>query len=133
MGLIYLDTCVVIYAFENDTVFGKEARQVLAMYPAVSFAVSPLVKMECLVSPLKQNNETLKNHYVRGLAQFSQLTMPEDVFIQAAALRASFGLKSQDALHLATAQYHGCLEFWTNDERLKKAAGSLAIRAIFAK
>ena len=29
MGLIYLDTCVVIYAFENDSVFGAEARQAL--------------------------------------------------------------------------------------------------------
>ena len=70
MGLIYLDTCVVIYAFENDSVFGAEARQALAMHPAASFAVSPLVKMECLVSPFKQNNSILQNFYERGLSQF---------------------------------------------------------------
>ena len=133
MGLIYLDTCVVIYAFENDSVFGTEARQALAMHPATSFAVSPLVKMECLVSPFKQNNSILQNFYERGLSQFFQLDMPEEVFIRAAALRARFGLKSQDALHLATAQYHGCSEFWTNDERLQNAAGHLAVCAIFTK
>ena len=64
---------------------------------------------------------------------FFQLDMPEEVFIRAAALRARFGLKSQDALHLAAAQYHGCSEFWTNDERLQNAAGHLAVCAIFTK
>ena len=89
--------------------------------------------MECLVSPLKQHNEILRSFYERGLSQFFQLAMPEEVFIRAAGLRARFGLKSQDALHLATAHYHDCSEFWTNDERLKNAAGQMAIRSIFAK
>jgi predicted nucleic acid-binding protein len=36
-------------------------------------------------------------------------------------VRARFGLKPPDALHLACAQHHGCDELWTNDERLTRA------------
>lgn len=35
-----------------------------------------------------------------------------------------------DALHLATAQHHGCIDFWTNDWRLNKAAGGLNILSL---
>lgn len=33
----------------------------------------------------------------------------------------------EDALHLALAQQHGCERFWTNDDRLAKAAIGLQI------
>jgi hypothetical protein len=36
------------------------------------------------------------------------------------------------ALHLATALYHGCTEFWTNDDRLRTAAGPLAANVVGA-
>ncbi|HUW97282.1 MAG TPA: PIN domain-containing protein [Acidiferrobacter sp.] len=48
-----------------------------------------------------------------GLNQFNQLHMPEDVYLLAATIRARFGLKPPDALHLATAQYHREI-LWTN-------------------
>ena len=41
----------------------------------------------------------------------------------AAELRAHHRLKTPDALHLATAQSHGCTEIWTNDNRLNSTAG----------
>ncbi|MBC7648600.1 MAG: type II toxin-antitoxin system VapC family toxin, partial [Vitreoscilla sp.] len=48
------------------------------------------------------------------------------IFLQAAMLRARFGLKTPDALHLACAQHHGCTALWTNDERLAQAGHGLA-------
>ncbi len=121
MGLIYLDTCLVIYAFERHPQFGVQVLQRLSEYPAAQFAISPLVKMECLVAPFKQQNIVLQDYYQQGLARFSCLSMPEGVFLLAAQLRAEHGLKAPDALHLATAQYHGCQAFWTNDQRLCRA------------
>jgi len=48
-------------------------------------------------------------------------------FIQAAQLRARFGLRTPDALHLACAQRHQCKALWTNDARLHSASLGLAL------
>ena len=124
--MIYLDSCLLIYAFEDDPVFGAKAKAALAREPGGRFAISPLVKFECLVGPMRSGNLMLRRYYEEGLKQFSQLSMPEDVYLLGAELRARFGLKSPDALHLATAQHHRCDALWTNDSRLGKAAHGLA-------
>jgi predicted nucleic acid-binding protein len=41
-------------------------------------------------------------------------------------------LKTRDTLHLARALHHGCTEFWTNDNRLRAVAGTLAINVLEA-
>jgi uncharacterized protein len=130
VGLIYVDTCLVIYAFESDPVFGARTRAAMAAQPADRLAISPLVKFECLVAPMRQGNLVLQRYYEAGLQRFVQLAMPEAVFIQGAQLRARFGLKTPDALHLATAQHHACEAFWTQDERLAQAAHGLAIHVL---
>jgi uncharacterized protein len=128
--MIYVDTCLVIYAFEDDPVFGARARAALATQAPDRLAISPLVKFECLVAPMKHGNLVLQRYYEDGLQHFMQLDMPEAVFIQGAQLRARFGLKTPDALHLATAQHHGCDALWTHDERLAQAAHGLAINVL---
>lgn len=130
MGLIYLDSCLVIYAFENDAVFGESARQALSREPAGRFAISPLVKFECLVGPIRNGNPILRRYYEEGLAGFVQLPLPEPVFVLGAELRARFGLRSPDALHLAAAQHHGCDALWTNDERLAASSRGLATNVL---
>ncbi len=126
MGLIYLDSCLLIYAIENHPAWAGRLRKTMARQAAGSFAISPLVKLECLVKPMKTGDLALQHRYEAGLAQFVQLPMPETVFVQAAQLRARFGIKTPDALHLACAQHHGCSALWTNDERLAVAAHGLA-------
>ena len=125
MGLIYLDACLLIYAIENHPVWAGKVRTALASEPGERFAVSPLIKMECLVKPLKTGDMGLQHRYESGLNEFIQLPLPETVFLQAAQLRARFGLKTPDALHLACAQHHGCAALWTNDDRLAQAGHGL--------
>lgn len=132
MGLIYLDTCLLIYAFERHPVHGRRVLEALAAEPAKRFAVSPLVHFECLVAPMRDGNLVLQHYYEDGLAQFAQLAMGDEVFREGAMLRARFGLKTPDALHLAAAQQHGCAALWTNDDRLAKAGHGLAIN-LFAR
>ena len=126
MGLIYLDSCVIIYLFENHPEFGPRVRAILTSEPEKHFAISPLVKFECLVGPIRSGNLSLQRYYEEGFNQFKQLHMPEDVYLLAATIHARFGLKPPDALHLATAQYHRCEILWTNDTRLNQAAHGLA-------
>lgn len=126
MALIYIDSCLLIYAFESDPIFGDRTRRALATQPSECFAISPLVKFECLVAPMRSGNLVLQRYYEEGFGQFLSLGMPDEVFLLGAALRARFGLKTPDALHLATAQYHRCEALWTNDTRLHAAAQGLA-------
>jgi predicted nucleic acid-binding protein len=128
MGLVLVDACLVIYAFEDHPLHGPRVRQ--AFEGQADLAVSPLVKLECLVGPMRSGNLALQRYYEEGLAQFNVLDMPEQVYLLAAALRARFGLKTPDALHLATAQFHGCQALWTNDDRLAAAGCGLAVNLL---
>ncbi|MFP5306266.1 MAG: type II toxin-antitoxin system VapC family toxin [Gammaproteobacteria bacterium] len=126
MGLIYLDSCLLIYAVENHPVFGAKVLKALARENPDRFATSPLTALECLVKPIRTADLVLQNRYEGALAQLLELPLPTTVFLQAAQLRARFGLKSPDALHLACAQHHGGDSLWTNDDRLSKAGHGLA-------
>lgn len=125
--MIYLDTCMVIYAVEDDGHRGVKVRQRLADAAEDVVAISPLVTMECLVGPLRDENLVLHDHYLRALAQFRILDAGTEQFVRAAELRARHGLKTPDALHLAIAQTTECAALWTNDSRLAAASHGLAI------
>ena len=125
MGLIYLDACLLIYAIEEHPVWADKVRDAIKSAGDARFAISPLIKLECLVKPLKTGDIALQRRYEAGLNQLVQLPMPETIFLQAAMLRARFGLKTPDALHLACAQHHGCTALWTNDDRLEQAGHGL--------
>ena len=131
MGLIYLDACLVIYAVEEKQQWSERTRAAINTAGIEKFAISPLVKLECLVGPFKNRDGNLENRFLRIFDSFETLEMPEALYLAAAELRARFGLKTPDALHLACAQHHGCEALWTNDGRLNKASRGLA-RNIFA-
>jgi predicted nucleic acid-binding protein len=126
LGLIYLDTCLVIYLVERHATWGQPMADAIAAEPDARFGLSPLVKCECLVGPIKRGDPVLRRAYDEVFSLFVSLAMPEAVYLQAAELRARFGVKTPDALHLACAQYHRCDALWTNDDRLAQASFGLA-------
>lgn len=66
-------------------------------------------------------------------ALFSQLDralLCTEVFDLAAEFRASHGLRTPDAIHLASAVFNGCDEFWTNDLRLARASNQIRFRVL---
>ena len=125
MGLIYLDACIMIYLVEKHLRWGGTVRAAMAASDT-KFGVSPLVKCECLVGPIKRNDPILQSTYEELFATLISLEMTEIVYLQAAVLCARFGLKTPDALHLACAQHHRCEALWTNDDRLTRASRGLA-------
>lgn len=122
MGLIYLDACLVIYLTERHPRWGDTVAEAIAQAEEARFGISPLVKCECLVGPIKRGDPVLQRAYTELLEQFAPLDMPDPVYLQAAQLRGHFGLRTPDALHLASAQHHGCDALWTNDDRLAHAS-----------
>ena len=130
MGLIYLDACLVIYLVEQHPSWGDAIAGKLAEAADARFGISPLVKCECLVGPLKRGDLVLEQAYMELFERLLPFEMPEPVYLQAARQRARFGLKTPDALHLACAQHHRCDALWTNDERLTRASHGLAVNIL---
>lgn len=128
--MIYLDSCLLIYAIEQHPVFGRPTLAAMEAMPLTQLCISPLVKMECLVKPMRDANAALRRQYEAAFASLRLLELTDAVFVQAAELRAHFGLKAPDAMHLACALHHGCNALWTNDERLAKASHGLALNVL---
>jgi predicted nucleic acid-binding protein len=128
--VIYLDACLLIYLVEGHPRWGMAVAAAIAEAGDARFGISPLVKCECLVAPIKRGDPVLQRAYTELFEQFVSLVMPEPVYLQAAELRARFGLKTPDALHLACAQHHRCDALWTNDDRLAQASHGLARNAL---
>ncbi len=63
MGLIYLDSCICVYAIESASRFHGNVIKALARHPEAQFAVSHLVMAECLVGPLKSGNSFVVQDY----------------------------------------------------------------------
>jgi uncharacterized protein len=129
--MIYLDSCLLIYLIERPNDQGRMVSATLATMQLAradrqSFSISPLVKCECLVGPIKRGDPMLEQAYNELFLQFLSLDMPEIIYLQAAELRARFGVNTPDALHLACAQHHDCEELWTNDARLIRASHGMA-------
>lgn len=124
--MIYLDSCILIYAIEDDGARGEAVRRALKDVE-VAVATSPLALQECLVAPIRDRNLELRDRYLGAFERIEMLDLDAAVFVRSAELRADFGLKTPDALHLAAAQLAGCTELWTNDKRLVAASRGLAV------
>lgn len=137
-GTAYLDSNVLIYAFEGE----REAllrRRLTVLFEGCAQGwlrafVATLVRAEVLVRPLRDGNAALAAWYRELLAGPGLITvLPLDGAIadRAALLRARHpGLHLPDAVHLATALYAGCDFFITSDSRLAAAAAGNDIRVL---
>ena len=125
--MIYLDTCLLIYLVEDRRGRGAAVERRMREATDADFAISPLVRMEAYVKPLRDGDTMLHRRYEKAVATYASLGLGAPTFDQAALLRARFGLRTPDALHLACAQLHDCTALWTNDRRPHDAAQGLAV------
>lgn len=130
MRRVYLDACIVIYLMENVAHFSEKTRHFLSQNGDAILCVSSLVRMEVLIKPLRESSAMLTADYEEFLAAQNWLRIDDSTFERALQLRARYGLKTPDALHLAVAPQHGCDEFWTNDDRLNTVAEKMAVNVL---
>ena len=126
MGLIYLDSCMLIYAVEDRGSRGELVRRHMND-PSLRMTISPLVVMECMVGPLKHDNLALRDQFTQVFARCDTVPLGMPEFMRAAELRAKHSLRTADVIHLAAAQLNGCEALWTNDSRLTAASSGLAV------
>lgn len=122
---IYLDTNAIIYAFEHATDLGNRIRSLLFLEPAERRAIvtSELTLAECIVRPMRENNDDLRDRYEDLLSRNDIIeTWPIDwvMLHMAGKLRADHKtLRLPDAIHIATALAAGCDVMLTGDGRLQ--------------
>jgi len=129
MRKIYLDSCIAIYLVEEHPAYASSIENMLSTCDGI-VCYSPLTELECLVLPLRLKRGDLLDKFSRFFSLNLKLEMPEAVYREATRLRADFGIKTPDALHLATARFHNCTEFWTNDGRLAEVANGMAVDVV---
>lgn len=126
MGLTYLDLCMVILATEESSV-GAKLRDLMSNAEGESFAISPLVRMESLLRPLRTDDVDLRTRRVEVLDACKSLDISERCFSLATLIGARHGLDTADALHLAAAGLAECDRIWTTDRELLAAAPGFAV------
>lgn len=105
---LYLDASAIIYSIEGiagvrQMVLDRVARA--EQSPDGRILTSRLSRLECRVLPLRRNQTALLSTYEQFFAQ-QALTIAEltaTVIERATSLRARYGLKTPDAIHIATA------------------------------
>lgn len=87
---------------------------------------SGITLLETLVIPLRQKDQLLAHQYEQLLSESRGLTLLDldrNLLREASGLRASFSVKTPDALQIAAAKQEKCSAFVTNDRRLPKIPG----------
>ena len=122
---VYLDTNAIIrFAESTDTdiimLFDDAAAGILKLY------TSELTLAETLVGPYKTENRRLAEEYETFLQSDDVMTVvpvDRDVLRLSAKLRAEWGGKAPDAIHVATASLQGCKIIVSSDGGLRLPPG----------
>jgi len=123
--LIALDTSVWIYHFEGSAAHGRTADSVLEAVSEgrVAAVASELVLLELLVAPLKKGAQDVADEIELTLLHFPHLQLApvtRAVLVRAAEIRARYGLRTPDAVMVATAIESGATLSVTNDSAWRK-------------
>lgn len=122
---MYVDANVIIYGYEADEQLRAAVLQRLARWcigEDGKLVTSLFSRLECRVAPIRNSDAKLLADYdefFRG-DSVEILEISRDIVDLATSLRAQFGFKSPDAIHLASAVLAGAQVFFTGDAALAK-------------
>lgn len=127
-GPVALDTAAFIYLIQEHEEYLPIVEPVFEAIDAGRLAAvaSALTLLEVLVVPLRHGDVALARRFEALLTRGRGLTLVEvsaGVLRDAAALRAATGMRTPDAIQVATALQAGCSAFVTNDRRLPQLPG----------
>ena len=122
---VFLDTAPFIYFIEKNSRYHDLMKPVISLIDAQESqgVTSTITLLEVLVHPLRDGNKKLADQYKAILLSSNGLLTYEvshEISERAALLRAKHGLRTPDAIQLATALISKADFFLTNDPALKK-------------
>jgi predicted nucleic acid-binding protein len=123
-----LDTAPLIYFIERNPTY---LSRVYPFFEAldrgdIQAVASTLTLTEVLVHPYKRGDRYLAGQYSNILLShryLQTLAVSPEIAIEAAKIRASYGLKTPDSIQLATALTCGATSFFSNDSGLPAIPG----------
>jgi predicted nucleic acid-binding protein len=118
---VYLDTAPVIYLVEEAPNYAELVDRRVSVADVIQVA-SDLTRMECREKPLQEGNTALLHDYDDYFAGVVEelVVLSRTVIDRATDIRARYGFRTPDAIHLAAAVVSGCDVFLTNDYRLNR-------------
>ncbi len=118
---VYLDSAPLIYLVENVSPYVEQLVERLSSED-VQQVCSDLARLECRVKPLRDDETALLTAFDTYFAEIINETVPlsRAVIDRATEIRARFGFKTPDAIHLACAVIANCDLFLTNDKQLER-------------
>jgi predicted nucleic acid-binding protein len=125
--IVGLDTAPLIYFIEENPTYLPVVRLFFEAVDRgeIRVVTSVLTLTEVLIHPMRKGDPELADQYRRILLEsdhVSTLPVSEVIAEEAAQLRARHGLRTPDAIQLATAIRSQAAFFLTNDNRLPELA-----------
>lgn len=118
---VYLDSCIIIYLTEGEPEVREAARTLVAGYDPVPLFTSQLTRIECRVNPLRDGDLDLVQRYNALFdGGLPAVEIDRRVVDIATDLRARYGFKVPDAIHLATAIAWEASAYLSNDGDLTR-------------
>lgn len=123
--LIALDTSLLIYHLEENPVYSSLTSHILGAIQEgrCHGVLSDITLLELLVLPLRLNQQDCADEYELLLTHFPNLALvpvSRNIILKAASIRALYGLKTPDALIIATALSCGATLLITNDHQWQR-------------
>lgn len=121
MAESYLDACCFIYLIEGAPSWRAAVEAHLKGLPAATgLATSRLARLECRSKPMRDQDAALLARYDAAIASARTIDVTAAIIDRATNLRAKYGFRSPDAIHLATAIDCGAGSFVTGDASLAR-------------
>lgn len=123
---VALDTAVFIYHFEKNEKYSVITEEIFSRLDKDKdfAAVTPVITvLEVCVKPIKELRQDLVTEYTQKLLYDDKLAtwvVDGNIVPKAAEIRAKYGIKTPDAIQIATAITAGVDVFITNDTDLKR-------------